>query len=97
MQLSNEEVKKIAHLARLELTDDEIETYGGQLSAILDYVGQLKEVDVTGVAPTAQVGGLTNVARDDVAEPWPADEVEAALGQAPAREGRFVKVKRVIQ
>lgn len=97
MKLSSEEVKKIAHLARLELTDDEVATYGEQLSSVLEYIDQLREVDVTDVEPTAQVSGLTNVMRDDGAEPWADDEVESALNQAPDREGRFVKVKRVIQ
>jgi aspartyl-tRNA(Asn)/glutamyl-tRNA(Gln) amidotransferase subunit C len=97
MQLSSEDVKKIAHLARLDLTDAEIATYGEQISGILDYIDQLKEVDVTGIEPTAQVGGLTNVVREDQAQPWPADERAAALGQAPAKEDGFIKVKRVIQ
>jgi len=97
MQLSAEEVKKIAHLARLELTDDEVKTYGEQLSSVLEYINQLKEVDVADVEPTAQVSGLTNVMRDDVAEPWPDDEIAAALAQAPQREGKFIKVKRVMQ
>lgn len=106
MQLSKSEVQHIANLARLELTDAEVATYGEQLSAVLDYMEVLKEVDVTGVEPTAQVTGLTNVARDDVAEEWPADEVEAALAQAPERlarrsrgeggEGRYIKVRRVL-
>jgi len=96
MNLSKNEVKKIAELARLELTDEEVITYGKQMSQVLGYMAELKEVDVDGVEPTAQVTGLTNVAREDVADAWPADEVAAALAQAPERQGRFVKVKRVI-
>ena len=63
MQLSKEEIQHIAKLARLELTDKELEKYGGQLSAVLNYIDQLKEVDVKGVEPTAQVTGLENVLR----------------------------------
>ena len=96
MKLNKEEIKKIADLARLELTDKELETYGSQLSDILGYVDQLQEVDVTGVEPTAQVTGLENIMREDTVEDWPKDEVESALAQAPDREGRFVKVKRVL-
>ncbi|MDD4900843.1 MAG: Asp-tRNA(Asn)/Glu-tRNA(Gln) amidotransferase subunit GatC [Patescibacteria group bacterium] len=97
MSLSQEEVKHIAELARLELTDQELEKYGGQLSAVLDYIDQLKEVDVEGVAPTAQVTGLENIWREDEIKSWPQHLVEAALSDAPAKEGRFIKVKRVIE
>ncbi len=96
MKLDKKEVKKIADLARLELTDKELETYGSQMSDILGYVDQLQEVDVTDIQPTAQVTGLENVMREDIAESWPEDEVESALGQAPEREGKFIKVKRVL-
>ncbi len=96
MKLSKKEIKKIAELARLELTDKELETYGGQLEDILGYVDQLKEVDTTHVKPTAQVTGLENVMREDEVENWPTDEVEASLNQAPEKEGRFIKVKRVL-
>lgn len=95
--LSNEAIKKIALLARLDITEAETETYSEQLSAVLGYIDQLKEVDVTDVEPTAQVSGLANVVRDDTAEPWPDDEVESALNQAPQRDGEFIKVRRVIQ
>ena len=60
MKLDKKEVKKIADLARLELTDKELETYGSQMSDILGYVDQLQEVDVTDIQPTAQVTGLEN-------------------------------------
>ncbi|MDP2709376.1 MAG: Asp-tRNA(Asn)/Glu-tRNA(Gln) amidotransferase subunit GatC [bacterium] len=97
MQLSKEEIQHIAKLARLELTEAELEKYGGQLSAVLSYIDQLKEVDVTGAEPTAQVTGLENVLRDDTVRDWEAEEVEAALKDAPEREGRFIKVKRIIE
>lgn len=97
MQLSKEEIQHIAKLARLELTDAELEKYGSQLSAVLSYIDQLKEVDVKGVEPTAQVTGLENVLREDVARDWDEKEIEEALKDAPEREGRFIKVKRVIE
>ncbi len=96
MKLKKQEIKKIADLARLELTDKELEIYGSQLSDVLGYVDQLQEVDVTGIEPTAQVTGLENVMREDTVEEWPKDEVESALAQAPSKEGKFIKVKRVL-
>ena len=96
MKLKREEIQHIADLARLDLTDEELEKYGSQLSDILSYIDQLKEVDTANIQPTAQVTGLENVMRADEAENWPLDETEAALGQAPEREGKYVKVRRVL-
>lgn len=97
MQLSKQEIQQIAKLARLELTAEELEKYGDQLSVVLNYIDQLKEVDVKGVEPTAQVTGLENVLREDEAKDWDQQEIEEALAGAPAREGRFIKVRRVIE
>lgn len=97
MKLSKNQIQHIANLARLELTDEELEKYGGQLSDVLSYVDQLSEVDTAGVLPTAQVTGLENVLRADEIEEWNEQEREAALSQAPEREERFVKVKRVLE
>jgi aspartyl-tRNA(Asn)/glutamyl-tRNA(Gln) amidotransferase subunit C len=97
MNLSKQEIQHIAKLARLELTDKELEKYGGQLSAVLNYIDQLKEVDVKGVEPTAQVTGLENVLREDEIKDWDEKEIEASLKDAPEREERFIKVKRVIE
>ena len=66
--LSKEQVLKIADLARLALTDDEVERYQQELSAILEYVEQLNELDTDQVEPTTQVTGLLNVVRDDVVD-----------------------------
>ncbi|MDP2736297.1 MAG: Asp-tRNA(Asn)/Glu-tRNA(Gln) amidotransferase subunit GatC [bacterium] len=97
MQLSKDEIQHIAKLARLELTGEELKKYGDQLSAVLNYIDQLKEVDTKGVEPTAQVTGLENVLRKDIARDWDEKEIEAALKDAPEREERFIKVKRVIE
>ena len=96
MELERSEIKHIANLARLDLTDKEFETYGNQLSDILSYIDQLKEVDTTDIEPTAQVTGLENVLREDKIEDWDPSERAAALKQAPELEGRQVKVKRVL-
>jgi len=112
MKLTKQEIEHVAKLARLELTEEEIEKFGSQLSGVLDYIDQLKEVDVTGVEPTAQVTGLVNAWREDVVEycdtdirEWREDVVEycdtdireAALSQAPEVEEHQVKVKRILE
>ena len=96
MGLSRSEIKHIADLARLDLTDQELKIYGDQLSNVLSYIDQIKEVDTTNVEPTAQVTGLENVLREDRVENWDPDEREAALKQAPEMENNQVKVKRVL-
>jgi len=96
MKLSKKDVEHIAKLARLDLSEEEKSKYSSQLTKILDYIDQLQEVDVTGIEPTAQVTGLENVMREDTVEEWPKDEVESALAQAPSKEGKFIKVKRVL-
>lgn len=93
--LSRDDILKLAALARLELSDDEVEEYSRELSAILQYVQQLQNVDVTGLLPTNQVTGLTNVMRDDVVQDYgyaPAD----LLTNVPHVENGHIKVKRMI-
>lgn len=97
MKLSKQEIQHIAELARLDLTDEELKKYGSQLSDVLNYIDQLKEVDVNGVEPTAQITGLENVLREDIIKDWNEKEVEEALADAPEKEGRFIKVKRIIE
>ncbi|MBU0459088.1 Asp-tRNA(Asn)/Glu-tRNA(Gln) amidotransferase subunit GatC [Patescibacteria group bacterium] len=65
MSLTPDEVRHIAKLARLNLSDKEVEKFAPQLSAIIDYIGQLSEVDTKNIEPTAQVTGLTNSFRED--------------------------------
>lgn len=97
MKLSKQEIQHIAKLARLDLTEEELKKYGSQLSDVLNYIDQLKEVDVNGVESTAQIIGLENVLREDVARDWDEKEIKEALADAPEKEGRFIKVKRVIE
>lgn len=76
MSLTQQDVEKIAHLARLELTEAEKVQYQSQLSAILDYAERLNTLDLEGIAPTAHAVTQQNVFREDVAEPsMPMDEV----------------------
>ena len=66
MELSHDEVRRIAELAKLDLTDDEVTLYAGQLSKILDYFRKLQELDTSNISPTASVLPLKNVMREDV-------------------------------
>jgi aspartyl-tRNA(Asn)/glutamyl-tRNA(Gln) amidotransferase subunit C len=79
--ISEEEVRHVANLARLGLTDDEIEKMGGQLDAILDSIEKIQELDLTHVPPTANPLDLSNVLRPD--EPRPEFSQEQALSLAP--------------
>ena len=96
MSLSKKEIEHIANLARLQLTDKEIELYGEQLSHILNYIDQLKEVDTFDIEPTAQVTGLVDVMRADEVAAWDKGEVDNALAQAPEMENNQIKVKRIL-
>jgi aspartyl-tRNA(Asn)/glutamyl-tRNA(Gln) amidotransferase subunit C len=95
MHLSNEEVRHVAELAKLALTDEEVALYGEQLSAILDYAEMLKQVDTSGVPPTPYVLPLENVMAEDVARPSLSNE--AALGNAPDKQDGFFRVRAVFE
>jgi aspartyl-tRNA(Asn)/glutamyl-tRNA(Gln) amidotransferase subunit C len=94
MALTPDEVRHIAHLARLGLTDADVEKFAPQLSEILDYFERLKAVDTEGVPPTAYPLDLHNVMRDDVTDP-PADTDET-LRNAPQRESNFFRVRAIL-
>ena len=88
MALSHEEVRKIAELAKLELTDDEVALYAGQLSNVLEYFQRLQQVDTSQIPPTASVLPLKNIFRQDVAaEPLSPEEVVA--NAAAAQDNQF--------
>jgi aspartyl-tRNA(Asn)/glutamyl-tRNA(Gln) amidotransferase subunit C len=97
MSLSLDEVRRIAVLARLKLSPEEEQVFQGQLSAVLEYVEQLKELDVSGVEPMthALAAGDLPPLRDDVV--LPSLSPEEALANAPAREGTCFKVPRIIE
>lgn len=97
MQLAKEQIEHIAKLSRLELSDEEIMRYGEQLTGILNYVSQLSEVDTGQIEPTAQVTGLKDVFREDEIKEWDENEVDLALADSPDKEGRFVRVKRILE
>ncbi len=88
MKLSREQVIDIADLAKLDLTEQEIDQYAEQLSAVLDYADRLNELPTDDIPPTASVLPLQNVLREDVARP--SLPTEKALANAPAAvDGQF--------
>src|SRR5271168_2694123 len=88
-QISRDDVAHLAKLARLALTDDELDSYAGQLDAILTHVSQIQAVDVAGVEPTDNPLKAVNVTRPDQIVPCLTQQ--QALAEAPeARDGRFV-------
>ncbi len=94
-KLSKDDVLKLAALCRLELSDDELERLAVELPSILNYVEQLSDVDVSGLEPTDQVTGLTNVTRPDEVHDYQA-KPEDLLKGVPDTEGNQIKVKRMI-
>jgi aspartyl-tRNA(Asn)/glutamyl-tRNA(Gln) amidotransferase subunit C len=93
LEITREEVLHVAKLARLALTEEEIERFRGQLSAILEAVGKVSELDLEGVPPTSHPLDLVNVYADD--EPQPSLPREEALANAPETEGGFFAVPPV--
>jgi len=94
VKLDRATVEHIAALARIGLSDDEMERMQEQLSSILDHISSLQEVDTDDIPPTAQVIQLQNVMRDDVVQPsLSRDEV---LANAPRSEDGYLKVNAVL-
>lgn len=94
MPLSHEQVRHIAELAKLALTDEEVERYAHQLSDVLAWAEALQRLDTDSISPTAQVLDLRNVTRPDVVRPSlsPAE----VLANAPRRDGDHFRVKPIL-
>lgn len=93
--LTPQDVLKLARLARLQLSEEELQRYSKELSAILKYVEQLSDVDTKGLEPTSQVTGLTDVMREDEVIDYGINQ-EALLKNLPSHEKNYIKVKRVL-
>jgi aspartyl-tRNA(Asn)/glutamyl-tRNA(Gln) amidotransferase subunit C len=91
----NIDVKYVAHLARLSLTPEEETKIGSQLDSILGYIEKLKEVDVSGVEPTAHPFPLVNVVRPDEVQPCLSQE--EALRNAPSRANGLFMVPKIVE
>jgi len=92
-RISADDVRKVASLARLDLPDEAISTYTGQLESILEYVGQLEDIDTDGVPETTRAVEVTNVTREDGVKQT--EVREQILNQAPQREGDFYRVPKI--
>lgn len=90
MAITRDEVLHVAGLARLALTEEEVERLGAQLNAILEAVGKVAELDLSGVEPTSHPLDLANVWAEDEARP--SRPLEDVFANAPDREGDFFKV-----
>lgn len=95
MHLTPDEVRHVAELAKLALSDDEVALFTGQLSAILDYAELLQQVDTRDVPPTPYVLPLQSVMRDD--EPRPSLPNDVALANAPDAANGFFRVRAVFE
>ena len=93
--LSRDDVLKLARLAQLDLSNDEVNEFASELSEILQYVEQLQAVDVAGLKPTNQVTGLTNVTRTDIVKNYGYQPAEL-LKNVPQTKDEQIKVKRMI-
>jgi aspartyl-tRNA(Asn)/glutamyl-tRNA(Gln) amidotransferase subunit C len=95
MAVDIETVRRVAHLARMAVTEDEIKGLGRELNAILAFVGQLADIDVTGVEPMTSVTPMVmKMRRDEVNDGGIAD---AVLANAPEREDHFFVVPKVVE
>ncbi len=94
-KLSSDDIRNLAHLARLRLTDSEVDSFKEEISSILGYVEMLGDVDTNGLEPTYQVTGLGNVMREDKVTDYRSTQ-EELLKKAPASEQKYLKVKRKI-
>jgi aspartyl-tRNA(Asn)/glutamyl-tRNA(Gln) amidotransferase subunit C len=95
VRLTADEVRYVAELAKLRLTEAEMQEFAGQLSDILEYAERLQAVDTSSVPPTPYILPLTNVMRDDVPEPSLSND--EALANAPDREDGFFRVRAVFE
>ena len=95
MAIDRKTVEHVAKLSRLQLSGEELDRYGQQLGAILDYIAKLEKLDVAGLEPLAQAVETSNVFRDDV--PRPSLDRGAALRNAPEKTGDFFIVPKIIE
>ncbi|MEY3757319.1 MAG: Asp-tRNA(Asn)/Glu-tRNA(Gln) amidotransferase subunit GatC [Cyanobacteriota bacterium] len=93
-KITADDVRKVAGLARLDLPEEKIATYTGQLERILEYVAHLESVDTEGVPPTTRAVEVVNATRDDVVVPT--NVREDLLNEAPQREGDFFRVPKIL-
>ncbi len=96
VMLSSEEIKHVAHLSRIELSPQEEEMYREEMSAILEYVQKLDELDTDGVEPIGHITGMINSYREDVSYDGSVEEKEALMSNVPEVKNKWVRVKKVL-
>lgn len=96
-KISEGQVKHIAKLARLQLNEQELEEFQQELSSILDYVDELKELDVSDVEPTSHSAAINNVMREDEAQELDTEQVKKLRGLFPNQEDGYDKVKSILE
>ncbi|MGY6528950.1 MAG: Asp-tRNA(Asn)/Glu-tRNA(Gln) amidotransferase subunit GatC [Cyanobacterium sp.] len=94
MSISQEEVKKVANLARLEISEQEEQEFGSQLNAILEYFDQLSELDTSEVEPTTRAIDVSNIMRTDAQTTY--EDRESLLDNAPSRDDDFFRVPKIM-
>jgi|AntRauTorckE6833_2_1112554.scaffolds.fasta_scaffold00406_9 aspartyl-tRNA(Asn)/glutamyl-tRNA(Gln) amidotransferase subunit C len=95
-KLSNEDVLKLAELARITLDEQEVASFQEEINEVLSYVEQLQEVDLSDQVPTSQVTGLENVTRDDVIEDYGYSRDDLLSNTPELTKTGYIKVKRVL-
>jgi aspartyl-tRNA(Asn)/glutamyl-tRNA(Gln) amidotransferase subunit C len=94
-EINEAQVRHVAKLSRLKLSDDQVTLYTRQLGSILEYIKKLNELDTENVEPTAHAAPLRSVLRDDIARPGMG--VDKVLQNAPDSDGEYFKVPRVLE
>lgn len=95
VDITRDDILKLAKLSRLHLSDDEVSEFQKEISEILNYVHMLDKVDTTGLKPTYQVTGLSNVSRKDTVIDYGVSQ-EELLKNIPAREKNYIKVRKML-
>ncbi len=93
-KITEQQVRHVAKLARLKITDDQVKTFTPQLNAILTYIAQLEQLDTSNVEPLAHCLPVSNVLRDDTIQPSLSNA--DALANAPAKDGEFFTIPKVL-
>ena len=94
-QISSDDVRHLALLCRVAMSDDDVAVMRDQMSDILNGISILNQVDTEGVEPTGHSVDLVSVMRDD--EVAPSTDIEDILANAPAREGDFIRIRAVLE
>ncbi len=97
MKITKNDAEHVARLARLALSEEEKKRYTAQLESVLEYIDKLNKLDTTNVPPTSHVLPISNVWREDKAEPNRLGSQKDILKNAPEAEGPYFKVKKIIE